>query len=480
MEGTVIKHSRVKALDRTVVHILRPLARAYILGYASSISPRLLGLLLSAINGKKSPKYGQTSAFKSVLQILRGGLELQRFPTFCATLVGSYSFFRIVIRQIVKRVLPSLSLPLQLRSTRFVSAFLAGWLGLELLHSKGSPKHVQDVIIETPHGPVTKKIRLAGRTIDLTFFAVTRALDIVINDIWSRRKKRLGLAGNKAKLEMLISKLADPLIFSSSCTLIMFAWLYTPDRLPRAYNNWIKSAAAVDMRLLQILRQFRDGTLKYGTEKPDPNTLKEMCKDYKWPIQWSDHVKTIPVPCHVIHLKDGHNCEYHAIARLVRSFFWALKTYLPLNLILVARNPSIKTMKRAIKSAIRSSAFLGTFIALFFYGICLARSRIGPYVLGTSTESRQKIEEGINIGGGCLLCGWSVLVENPSRRRELGLFVAPRAMATIMPRTYSLKNQWKETLAFSLSTAVVFTAVTEKPNRVRGLLGKILQVVLVT
>ncbi|RKF77716.1 putative integral membrane protein [Golovinomyces cichoracearum] len=362
---------------------------------------------------------------------------------------------------------------------RRVRTFLAGWLGLELLHSKSSPKHVQDVIIETPHGPVTKQIRLAGRTIDLTFFAVTRALDIVINDIWSRHKKRLGLAGNKAKLEMLISKLADPLIFSSSCTLIMFAWLYTPDRLPRAYNNWIKSAAAVDMRLLQLLRQFRDGTLEYGTEKPDPNTLKEMCKDYKWPVEWSDYVKTIPVPCHVIHLKDGHNCEYHAIARLVRSFFWALKTYLPLNLILVARNPSIKTMKRAIKSAIRSSAFLGTFIALFFYGICLARSRIGPYILGTSTESRQKIEAGINIGGGCLLCGWSVLVENPSRRRELGLFVAPRAMATIMPRTYSLKNQWKETLAFSLSTAVVFTAVTEKPNRVRGLLGKILQVVLV-
>lgn len=77
-----------------------------------------------------------------------------------------------------------------------------------------------------------------------------------------------------------------------------------------------------------------------------------------------------------------------------------------------------------------------------------------------------------------MLCGWSVLLENTTRRKELGLFVAPRALATMLPRRYVMEDQWKETLAFAASTAVVFTCVSEKPQRVRGVLGKVLGGVL--
>jgi len=41
-----------------------------------------------------------------------------------------------------------------------------------------------------------------------------------------------------------------------------------------------------------------------------------------------------------------------------------------------------------------------------------------------------------------------------------------------------MEDQWKETLAFAMSTAVVFTCVSEKPERVRGVLGKLLLRVL--
>jgi hypothetical protein len=99
-------------------------------------------------------------------------------------------------------------------------------------------------------------------------------------------------------------------------------------------------------------------------------------------------------------------------------------------------------------------------------------------VLGTSTPVRQQIDSGICIGSGCALCGWSVLIENGGRRKELGLFVAPRALATLLPRRYLMEDQWKETLAFAMSTAVVFTCVGEKPERVRGVLGKLLLRVL--
>jgi hypothetical protein len=275
-----------------------------------------------------------------------------------------------------------------------------------------------------------------------------------------------------------VSTFADPWIFSTSCALIMWAWIYTPDRLPRSYNKWIKSAAAVDQRLLIALRRMRYGEIKYGVETGQAHLLQGVCKHYHLPLEYGDPVKSIPFPCEIVHMGTGKNCEYHAVSRWGRSFLWAISTYLPLNILLTLRQPSKKAITNAVKSSARSSAFLGTFIALYYYGICLSRTRIGPRVLGTSIPARNQIDSGICIGGGCALCGWSVLVENAGRRKELGLFVAPRALATILPRRYLIEDQWKETLAFAMSTAVVFTCVGEKPERVRGVLGKLLHEVL--
>lgn len=269
------------------------------------------------------------------------------------------------------------------------------------------------------------------------------------------------------------------MLFSASSAIIMFNWLYTPEKLPRSYNKWVRTAAAVDMRLISGLRQLRNKVLIYGVEPSFPHVFTELCQDYNWPLEWANHSKTVPVPCEIVHLKDGPNCEYHALARLVRSTAWAMSTYLPLNLVLVLRDPSSKALKRAIKSAMRSSLFLGTYISLFYYGICLVRSRIGPLVLGTSNASLQLIDSGLNIAGGCVLCGWSIFIENSGRRRELALFLIPKALATLFPRSYSMEKQWMESMAFSISTAIVFTAVTEKSGSVRGLMGRILKTVLI-
>jgi hypothetical protein len=258
----------------------------------------------------------------------------------------------------------------------------------------------------------------------------------------------------------------------------MWAWIYTPDRLPRSYNKWIKSAAAVDERLLIALRRVRFGEMKYGLETGQAHVLQGMCKDYNLPLDYGDPVKSIPFPCEIVHMGVGPNCEKHAVLRWGRSFVWAFSTYLPLNFILTLRSPSKKRFRQALESSARSSAFLGTFIALYYYGICLGRTRIGPRILGTSTPRRQQIDSGVCVATGCALCGWSVLIETAGRRKELGLFVAPRALATLFPRRYVWEKQWRETFAFAVSTAVVFTCVGERPERVRGVLGKLLQRVL--
>jgi hypothetical protein len=131
-------------------------------------------------------------------------------------------------------------------------------------------------------------------------------------------------------------------------------------------------------------------------------------------------------------------------------------------------------MTRVFRSATRSSLFLASFITLFYYGVCLARSRVGPWVLGTSLAARQRIDEGICVAVGCALCGWSVCVETAGRQKDMALFVAPRALATLVPRRYPASMEWRETLVFAASAAVVLNCAMEDPSRVRGVLGLVL------
>lgn len=267
----------------------------------------------------------------------------------------------------------------------------------------------------------------------------------------------------------------------------MWAWIYLPARLPTAYNRWISSVAAVDPRLITALRRCRWGELQYGLETGQASLLQSMCVDYGWPAIWGDPAKTVPFPCTMVHMHSGPSCAYHSLSRFVRSLKYALVTYLPLNLLLCLRQPSTlrttslarRTLSRVLVSSLRSASFLAAFISLFYSGVCLARTHVGPLILGTNTAARQRLDSGICVASGCALCGWSILLENAGRRKDIALFVAPRAIATWLPRRYEMRYQWRETLAFAMSVAIVFEAVEERPECVRGVLGKVLRRVLV-
>jgi hypothetical protein len=84
---------RTLSLEHLVSPPFRPVFRAYILGYASSTGPRLLTLILTHLsrrrkNNNNNNENHDDSFFLALFRILKGGLEFQRFPTFCAALVG--------------------------------------------------------------------------------------------------------------------------------------------------------------------------------------------------------------------------------------------------------------------------------------------------------------------------------------------------------------------------------------------------------
>lgn len=412
---------------------------------------------------------------------MRGALAINRFPTFCGVLVGGSSLLEAPIQHLLTKTLETLqfgdwkrTVRTQRRSARFLSTLLAAWLGFALLNyrpkehdreTKGQvngdgPNAVlaasvpvddvdpaqssaygrpQDLATtRSPESPGVKD-EPAGRTIDLTLFAATRAADVLIGELWSRRKSDRIVGGQWTRLEEAVGRLTDAGVFAVSASLVMWAWFYIPDRLPRAYNNWIRDAAEVDGRLVTALRRARRGEFVYGEDTGQAPMLQGMCRDYDLPLEWGDPARCIPLPCEVVHMGAGPSCERHAASRFLRAFKFSLTMYLPLNLLLRARSPSARALQQALKDAIRSSTFLAAFISLFYYGICLGRTRAGPRLFGPLGVTAQDWDSGLDVGTGCVMCGWSILIEAERRRQEIAFFVAPRAAATFFPRQYDPK-----------------------------------------
>jgi hypothetical protein len=184
----------------------------------------------------------------------------------------------------------------------------------------------------------------------------------------------------------------------------------------------------------------------------------------------------------------GKNCEKHALWRFWRGWWFAAKMYAPLQAIVLLRQARkqrragekmrlrlpLPVLVNAFVDMARSSAFLGTFIASFYYGVCLSRTRLGPKLFSYKTITPQMWDSGLCVLAGCLLCGSSILVEHARKRLEILFFVLPRAAAVWFPRRYLPENRWKEHAAFALSAAILLTTAQEDPARVRGVFGKFL------
>lgn len=339
-----------------------------------------------------------------------------------------------------------------LRLVRFIATLVSAWFTFGLLNQK--PIRIQGNAPERQNGAIQRDLtenhdgkttaechpQLAGRTMDLTLFSLTRAVDSMACMAWARWRSRRKSRGQWTFVEALAPQLADAGLFAASAAIVMWAWFYMPERLPRSYGKWIGEAAKVDNRLIEALRRARRGVFVYGKDTGQTPLLQSMCKDYSWPMEWGDPVQTVPIPCEMVHMGCGPSCEKHAAYRFARTFKFACATYIPLQIAFRLRSiKSRSTIYRAVSDALRSSSFLASFVSIFYYSVCLARTRLGPKIFDKETVTPQMWDSGLCVGAGCLMCGWSILVENARRRQEIALFVAPRAAATVLPRYYDKK-----------------------------------------
>lgn len=376
-------------------------------------------------------------------------------------LIGLYAFLQSplwilskYLEKLVKsrrwRIHPKFSVA----TSRFLAAFCSAWLSLQLLNGSHQSKlwhPMQQVntlqkitdtksrkdIGENPSGQDSSW--QAGRSLDLTLFAVTRSIETVIGYLWARWRASRIVSAKWTSIEATISHMADPIVFAASSGVVMWAWFYYPDQLPRAYNRWIRGAAQVDSRLVEVLRQARRGEFVYGRKTGHAALLESFCIDLNLPVDWGNPCLTIPIPCEVVHSGSGPSCHWHSAVRFGRAFKFAFATYLPIRLFFKAKKPSWQALRQALEEALRSSAFLGAFVGLFYYGVCLARTLLGPRLLRSSGVTPLMWDQGLCIRTGCMLCGCSILIEAAKRRQEMAYFVSPKAVATFFPRRYNSK-----------------------------------------
>lgn len=488
---------RKTAIASDQLAAIRPVLRAYALSYAAVTGPRLFSFLKTVQRKDFSTEY----KLHLLSTILKTSAQFNRFPTAAALLIAGptiitrlvHALLRSLIR-LVRRSSSPLASTAFVRQLRFVCTVISAWVAFGLLNrdkewarKRARSRGVADFGAsgsESPNQhhlpPPGYRPSYAGKTIDFTLFALCRALDVVAISLWTRTRTSPSHPEHRIpKIAHFIKKLADPWVFSTSASIIMWSWFYAPERLPRAYNHWISSAAKIDQRLITALRRAREGEFVYGQDTGQAPLLTSLCDELAFPQVWGDPAKTIPIPCELYHCGIGKSCEAHGLSRFLSAFRFSMELYLPLQLATKIASPSRAALLAAVKGAARSSSFLAAFVSLFYYSVCLARTRLGPMVFSKKTVTPQMWDAGLCVLAGCLACGWSIMIEKANRRQEIAFFVAPRALATVLPRVYDKSHQRREQIVFAFSVATVLTAVKNGNNStVRGVLGSLLRRVL--
>ncbi|OAG36901.1 hypothetical protein AYO21_08862 [Fonsecaea monophora] len=304
---------RKKYVHFNTLEPIKPLLRAYTLGYLTVTTPRLFAFLRTV---RRS--HLQSREILSTLQkILITSTQINRFPTAAAVIVGGATALPHLIQACIDYVLSS-----QRRGTtrlsnrlaaliRFLCTFWSAWLAFSLLNrdeswarkraisqsnttiSTGAPR--TSALHQPPPPPYHP--RYAGKTIDFTAFAFCRALDVAVIALWTRTRSRSWHPEQRnPRLANFTRKIVDPSVFAGSAAIIMWSWFYSPERLPRSYNHWISKAADIDPRLIQALRLARQGNFVYGEDTGQATLLTGLCQELNLPDEFADPSKTIPIP----------------------------------------------------------------------------------------------------------------------------------------------------------------------------------------
>ncbi|GAA5810268.1 hypothetical protein MFLAVUS_003688 [Mucor flavus] len=406
-------------LPPELIPALKTVLRAYGVGWSITTIPTILTILIKTILTKQN-KLGaiQKAILLTLPQVLKKSITQNGFPLLVAGAFGGQQFLRYKKPKISQK------------SAIFWSSLISIWSIRRLFPNI--------------------------KTLDLTFFVLVRAFDVFAHKIYVSPKVRQSVP--EWTLEY-----GNIAIFMLASTEIIFSWFFEPERLPRSYANWITGMSGIDLRLLSVLKGMRSGEWQYGKSSSLGNDLIKYCTQLGIPESYGDPCSG-RVNCLVIHEGNTWGCEVNALNRFYKGFKQIFPVYLSVHLApplffrtaRLLENPGASIL-HILLASVRSSTFLGTYIAIIWYSICVVRTRVGHQLLGVD---QRILDRTLGPLLGSMLCGLSLLVESKHRRGEMTLYVVPRALFSLTERLLSphQKGRWWEYMAAEFGENVVFAA----------------------
>ncbi|KAI5960499.1 hypothetical protein KGF57_001895 [Candida theae] len=361
-------------------------------------------------------------------RILIAPLQADRSPIFMIRLVATLNVLNPLF---MKALYPHIDGEYFL----FTTTFLAGLIS-SLLHFP----RFQQLKIENDR----------FYTFDWTCILATKAIDSVIS------------ATVSPHLSSQTNDMADLLVILVSTYCVMTAWWLRPKRLSPQMVNWITKMTRIDPRVQKGVQQLHQDSINGASFEAFQTFAYQKGKN----LQTRDLIQHDRIPCEVLHEFTTESCCKHALDNFVSQFASSLKLYSYINLFTFVFFRGFKgNLKKLLIKTVKSSLFVSSLTTIHWGCICLVRN-YHPRWYG------QKFWDILGIRVGSALAGLSVLFESAKRRNDLMLFITPKALGTFFEATDNDERRKWETIAFSVSFAVLVAFARSSPKRLRGVVGQ--------
>ncbi|TFK43977.1 hypothetical protein BDQ12DRAFT_623280 [Crucibulum laeve] len=309
----------------------------------------------------------------------------------------------------------------------------------------------------------------------------------------------------------------DVLVFALACGQIMYGFLLRPDTLPHSYTNWIGQASKVPREAIKMnMGLVREGKFDLA------DLEKLVAKKDTTPFNRADlfalkdellnstaaatnsaerYSRLVYGPCSAVHPAVS-SCLNVPFDRFFAVSKWMLPIYGALHFVpaIVFRRKAFmqdpgKVLVKAGLGSMRSSAFLGAFVALYQGLFCykhylhkyltMLRMGLRPTNIFNSPLAALPawlIDFLISKPSFWILgfsAGLTLFVEEKRRRGELAMYVLPKALESVwvMARGKGWvfrTGKWGETMLTALGMAMVMSTYQNDPQHLSGFVRRIL------
>ncbi|TPX56552.1 hypothetical protein PhCBS80983_g04460 [Powellomyces hirtus] len=472
----------IPPLEHPTRQILLSCARAYLSGYAFDAFPKIITLLIKLISGRRHGEPGSSRQILLRLLVVVASSLKARLPFFMLTLIGGFRVLDRLAWKAVKswkahpgitpkKVSIAVSASVMLQPTPEgdeMEQLVFAIDGPPSVCSKDALKSIvpapypmverilnPTVFAATVSSALALLIIEPARRAEFALFTLVRAMDSAVS---FKRASMKWTLRNRFGVPDLVLNNASAIVFITACTQIMFCWFYYPQALPRSYTNWITSMSHLHPRVKQAFALFGLGEMQYGEDTGHAHVLGEVAEELGYGFGAGDPVNG-HVSCGVIHNKMG--CLHNFVQKWRAGMRDSLKIYLLVHLlpVLLFNRKRLRSSRRAktitdiITGTLRSANFLATFVTFVWIPLCTVRNltkrdgMLGPFL-------------------GSLLSGFSIFLERPSRRREMAVYVVPKALDSLWWRLANGRLglgrlPGAEFVMFAAGMSYIFSAVTE-------------------